>query len=207
MMASSSGGYMAEEPTHRPVNIIGIGSFMVPPFVFKNPIAPTRKRRADVLGSDDDGRHINIPHHLLVAKQNVDDPKEAAPLELRAKNNALDLKLPPISNVNDAFADLLRRILDNKDKTFPDLKQLAKNGGFTINVGTMCSGTEAPIFALKLLQAEFHALTGTELFRFNHQYSVEIEPYKQAYIRRNTDAKVFRDVRDFASPDVLSLDL
>lgn len=116
--------------------------------------------------------------------------------------------LPPINNVEEAFRDILRCALEPKEPhpehPFPDLLSIAEDGGFKINVSTMCSGTDAPIFALKMLANEFFALTGRELFRFRQQFAVEIEPYKQSYIRRNTDAVVFRDVRDFASKDVCS---
>jgi hypothetical protein len=126
-----------------------------------------------------------------------DDSKSNDP-----KGNELDLTLPPIDNVYDAFDHMMNRVMDNKDGVYPDLKQLADDGGFTCNVVTMCSGTEAPIFSLRLIQNAFFHNTGFELFRFKHLFSVEIEPFKQGYIRRNTDAPVFRDVRDFCDPDV-----
>ncbi|KAI4598757.1 hypothetical protein KJ359_002649 [Pestalotiopsis sp. 9143b] len=123
----------------------------------------------------------------------------------QVRGNELKTELPPINNVEEAFRDILRRALDQDVETpFPDLLGIAKFGGFKINVSTMCSGTDAPIFALKMLANEFFAQTGVELFRFHQQFAVEIEPYKQSYIRRNTDAVVFRDVRDFASKDLCS---
>lgn len=132
----------------------------------------------------------------------TDEPREA--VELNFAGNDLNAYLPPIDNVGDAFKDILQRVLDNKEGSFPDLWRIAASGGFTFNVGTMCSGTEAPIFALKLVQTEVFAITGMELFRFNQEHAVEISPSKQAYIRRNTNATVFRDVRPFASRHVLS---
>lgn len=131
------------------------------------------------------------------------EPKEAVAPTLRP--NELYANLPPINNVYDAFRDLLERILHKEE--FSIILDIAVAGGLMMNVATMCSGTEAPIFALKLLQAEFFALTGLELLRTRHLFSVEIEPYKQAYIRRNTDAPVFRDVRDFAVPDLHNIDM
>lgn len=113
------------------------------------------------------------------------------------RSNDLDLTLEPINDAQAAFLDISKVILGNDMKIFPDLKELARAGGFSFNVVTMCSGTEAPIFALKLIQNAFFQIIGCELFRFKHLFSVEIEPFKQEYIRRNTDAPVFRDVRDF----------
>ncbi|KAK9413088.1 hypothetical protein SUNI508_12073 [Seiridium unicorne] len=150
------------------------------------------------------GKKRKVDAPSMPTKDNSEPDEATAP---PSRTNGLDNSLPPIDNVYDAFQDLLKRIIGNDNQVFPDLLELAKNGGFVINVGTMCSGTEAPVFALKLLQDEFYSLTGIELFRMNQEYAVEIEPFKQAYIRRNTDAKVFRDVRDFGSPDVLATDL
>ncbi|KAJ8126512.1 hypothetical protein O1611_g7126 [Lasiodiplodia mahajangana] len=66
----------------------------------------------------------------------------------------------------------------------------------------MCSGTEAPIFALKLIKEISQSLTrGLTFLEFNHLFSVENEPFKQAYISRNApDSTVFRDVMDFTDP-------
>ncbi|KAI4596442.1 hypothetical protein KJ359_005573 [Pestalotiopsis sp. 9143b] len=41
---------------------------------------------------------------------------------------------------------------------FPDLLSIAKDGRSKINVSTMCSGTGAPIFALKMLATALFAL-------------------------------------------------
>ena len=121
-----------------------------------------------------------------------------------ARHNGLNTNLREICNAEDAFRDLMRRALlpEPGQGPLPSLRDIALAGGFRLNVGTMCSGTDAPIFALKMLQNEFYAMTGMELFRYKQQYAVEIDPYKQAYLRRNTDADVFRDVRDFAQSDI-----
>lgn len=115
--------------------------------------------------------------------------------------NGLDLNLPPISDVGAAFKDLVRNACRLTDPGGVTLRDVANAGGFVMRVATMCSGTEAPIFALRLIQEAFCAQEKNELFRLKHIFTVEIEPYKQAYIRRNTDAVVFRDVRDFTHGD------
>jgi hypothetical protein len=170
----------------------------------RKPTPRAKKRKADETLVTQEGMSGFLKANSSMAKESTElsEPDEA---EVSAfVPNGLDTTLVPIDNVYDAFKDLLQVILDNKHNRFPDLLAIAKNGGFTINVGTMCSGTDAPVFALKLLQSEFFSLTGLELFRMNQQYAVEIEPYKQAYIRRNTNAQVFRDVRDFAARDLRS---
>jgi hypothetical protein len=83
-----------------------------------------------------------------------------------------------------------------------ELTTIARNGGLYFRVGTICSGTEAPIFSLKLIKEISQSLTdGRMVIQFNHVFSVENEPFKQAYISRNAlGSTVFRDVVDFAVP-------
>ena len=109
---------------------------------------------------------------------------------------SLRLDLPPISNVHQAFMDTL-----SQHKSAIDV--VADKNGYELRVGTICSGTEAPIFALKLIKDIAKLLTnGRPFIEFNHLFSVENEPFKQAYISRNAPGSiVFRDVVDFADRD------
>lgn len=113
--------------------------------------------------------------------------------------NQLRLDLQPITNVYEAFKDML-------SKRQSDIIAIAKNGGFQLRVGTMCSGTEAPVFALKLIKEISQLLTNGQMFvEFDHLFSVENEPFKQAYISRNAPGSiVFCDVVDLADPDATS---
>jgi hypothetical protein len=62
-------------------------------------------------------------------------------------------------------------------------------------VATVCSGTDAPLTALSLIQEAALKLYGTEFLTYRHLFSCEIEPYKQAFIRRNHDPPIiFRNV-------------
>ncbi|KAI8633814.1 hypothetical protein F5Y19DRAFT_253658 [Xylariaceae sp. FL1651] len=107
----------------------------------------------------------------------------------------LNLDLKPITNAYCAFKDLVSR-REN------ELIAIADNGGMKLRVATICSGTEAPIFALKLIKEMFQKLhSGKVLLEFEHVFSVENEPFKQAYIARNTTGgTIFRDVVDFSDP-------
>ncbi|KAI1270481.1 hypothetical protein F5Y18DRAFT_421974 [Xylariaceae sp. FL1019] len=112
-------------------------------------------------------------------------------------SSILDLSLEPINSPEMAFCDMVKRFLG-------DLKLIADNGGISINVATMCSGTEAPIFALQMLKEAFDEhYPHAPFLHFNHEFSVEIVPFKQAYLERNTarSNKIFRDVRDFKSEE------
>jgi hypothetical protein len=59
-----------------------------------------------------------------------------------------------------------------------------------------CSGTESPLLALNMIAKaikEQHDLT----LSFDHVFSCEIEPFKQAYIERNFSPPIlFRDVTE-----------
>lgn len=107
-------------------------------------------------------------------------------------SNGLDQSLPPVSNVYAAFQDIARRSHD----------LLNDNSRIHLRVATMCSGTDAPIFALKMLEESFDRMQlGRQFLKFSHIFSAEIDPVKQAYIARNTEgAIIFKDVRDFIEP-------
>ncbi|CAJ2502319.1 Uu.00g097130.m01.CDS01 [Anthostomella pinea] len=107
---------------------------------------------------------------------------------------------PKRGNEADAISSPEKRA--KTDSSRAALKAIADKGGVHVRVATMCSGTEAPIFALKMFQDSFAKLhNGKQLISINHVFSVEIEPFKQAYIRRNTTGStVFRDVTDFVNP-------
>lgn len=58
----------------------------------------------------------------------------------------IDEDSPPLSNLNDIYADLVRRGLELGLEEF-----LASLGNGTFVVATMCSGTESPILALQMI--------------------------------------------------------
>lgn len=101
----------------------------------------------------------------------------------------VDRSLPPVSNIEDAFADMAKNALGlGLDEA---LKELQKR---PINVATMCSGTESPLIALQLLSKALER-DGHSPIVVNHHFSAEIEPVKQGFIERNfRPKKLFRDV-------------
>ena len=80
------------------------------------------------------------------------------------------------------------------------LQRVAATGGFHFSIGTLCSGTDAPILALREFQEAAAALGFGGLISFRHAFSAEIEAFKQAFIRRNAapDGPIFRDVLEVA---------
>ncbi|KAI1425705.1 hypothetical protein F5Y12DRAFT_355805 [Xylaria sp. FL1777] len=124
--------------------------------------------------------------------QSPQAPDNIAALE-QSSQHGLKLDLPPITNVHQAFKDML-------SKRRSEIIAVADKKGFELRVGTICSGTEAPIFALKLIKDISQLVTnGRKFIELNHLFSVENEPFKQAYISRNAPGSIiFRDVVDFA---------
>jgi hypothetical protein len=121
-------------------------------------------------------------------------PKTAAPGKAagKAPSLGLDSVKPPMTQVQDMFQDLLRRL---------ELSRLVGDGPVSLNVATLCSGTDAPIFGLQQMQEAGHQLGLGELVSFDHLYSCEIEPYKQGFLRRNMEngTIIFRDVVEMAN--------
>ncbi|THH27510.1 hypothetical protein EUX98_g6678 [Antrodiella citrinella] len=94
---------------------------------------------------------------------------------------------PPINQIPAIFSDLVGRI--------PKLKLVAEHlKGRKMRVATMCSGTESPLLALELIRRSILEHYGISM-EFEHVFSCEIEPFKQAYIERNFKPPLlFRDV-------------
>ncbi|KAJ5657749.1 C-5 cytosine methyltransferase [Penicillium longicatenatum] len=107
-----------------------------------------------------------------------------------ARGRYIAWDLPPMSNLEEIFTDLaqnamrlgLERVLQRLD-------------GRPLRVATVCSGTESPLLALEMIQKGLG--TNGERFQFEHLFSCEIVPFKQAYIERNFGPPLlFRDLRD-----------
>ncbi|KAI0675815.1 hypothetical protein C8Q78DRAFT_1006678 [Trametes maxima] len=101
--------------------------------------------------------------------------------------NVENSDLPPIYQIPAIFSDLVSRI--------PQIKDVAEHlKGRKMRVATMCSGTESPLLALNLIQRSIMEHFGIAL-EYEHVFSCEIEPFKQAYIERNFQPPLlFRDV-------------
>lgn len=105
-----------------------------------------------------------------------------------------------VDNHQEVFTLILRRAIDKCG-----LKSLISTGGSRLKVGTMCSGTDAPIFALRELQEAAMAEGYSQVIDFEHMFSAEIESFKQAFINRNTPPRgdIFRDVTELGHPNNL----
>lgn len=102
----------------------------------------------------------------------------------------LDTGLPPLSAIDDIFRDVTAKALEL------GLKEILEATKRPLRVATICSGTESPLLALEMVQDALKALGAPEL-HVDHLFSVEIVPYKQAYIERNFHPKIiYRDITE-----------
>ncbi|KGO52427.1 Zinc finger, RING-type [Penicillium expansum] len=97
--------------------------------------------------------------------------------------------LPPLHTLTEIFADMASNALK---MGFEHV--LIRLGGRPLRVATMCSGTEAPLLALELIQT---GLAEAQQLRISHAFSCEIVPFKQSYIERNFRPPIlFRDITE-----------
>ena len=145
------------------------------------------------------------PGHKVATRSQVEkivkDTKQAQAKNIKFDHvKAFNGDVEPISEPQDMFDDMVRRA--NKSAAIKGKKgvsQLLEHvGDRPIRVATMCSGTESPVLALKMI-AKAAKNQGLGDLRIEHVFSAEIEPYKQAYISRNfgdQDLILFRDVEE-----------
>lgn len=146
-------------------------------------------------------------------------PEELRGSELDRQSLYFDFSLPPLYRLEDIFKDITERALS----IGPDFEFVLR---FSLNrpfrVATMCSGTESPLFALNMVKKgkyrdikqlpylfELHsdnrplALENIRpglVLNFQHVFSCEILPYKQAYIERNCrPPMLFRDITEMGN--------
>jgi hypothetical protein len=97
-----------------------------------------------------------------------------------------------VRDVSDVYRHLLRVTMRFN---------LVTGSGVHISVATMCSGTDAPIVGLREIQEAFACSGYGAGLSFNHVFSAEIEPFKQAFIRRNArpSGHIFRNIVEMAT--------
>mmetsp|Transcript_13824 Transcript_13824/g.25733 ORF Transcript_13824/g.25733 Transcript_13824/m.25733 type:complete len:2142 (+) Transcript_13824:104-6529(+) len=116
-----------------------------------------------------------------------DDASREAAVGARTSNSANAGKV--FIKPQDMFSDLVRRA-----PRIAEVARLLRKG--PLRVATMCSGTESPILALRMIAHAVKEQCGLEL-PIEHKFSCEIEPFKQAYIERNFQPPLlFRDIRE-----------
>ncbi|KAL2800195.1 hypothetical protein BJX66DRAFT_350936 [Aspergillus keveii] len=109
---------------------------------------------------------------------------------MRARTQ-LALSLPPLYKLSDIYKSLADKAIGlGLDQVLEHL------GERQLRVVTVCSGTEAPLLALEMVEDNLRKHFNKNL-NFKHLFSAEIVPFKQAYIERNFHPPLlFRDVAE-----------
>lgn len=99
----------------------------------------------------------------------------------------------PLYNLREIIADLLERSQSD------GLNHYVQSGRqFFIRVGTLCSGTDAPVHVMDLF-GMLKNEQGSQVFTTINCFGCEIEPFKQGFLMRNSKPQLlFRDAKDFA---------
>ncbi|RDW90589.1 putative SNF2 family helicase [Aspergillus mulundensis] len=113
----------------------------------------------------------------------------------RRPHTQLAHHLPPLHKLSDVFESLTRRAMDLRLGDVLDHLSTRR-----LRVATVCSGTESPLLALEMVKDNLKKYFNRDL-DFDHLFSAEIVPFKQAYIERNFRPRLlFRDVAELQNP-------
>lgn len=101
---------------------------------------------------------LELPNLEMVPEEPKQEPKRKAPPNMQVKTkdawnfkSGVNEKLPPISNIVEIFDDLTGKAMDlGLGKAIQHL------GSRKLKLATMCSGTESPLLALKLVSESKH---------------------------------------------------
>lgn len=103
-----------------------------------------------------------------------------------------NLTAKPLANLREIIQHLLEA--SRKD----GLQDYVEAGQHYIRVGTLCSGTDAPLHVMNLF-GMLKNKDGERVFTAINVFGCEIEPFKQGFLMRNSKPQfLFRDARDFA---------
>lgn len=158
----------------------------------KKPAKPaTKKAGKSVKKIDDESSAEEVQDD---AEPEVSDEDDSPAQFSKTDGKIESSNLPPLHHIPTMFSDLVSRI--------PQIKGVAERvRGRKLRIATMCSGTESPLLALELICQSIQEQYGIPL-EFEHVFSCEIEPFKQAYIERNfRPPLLFRDVCELGDPE------
>jgi len=152
-----------------------------------------KKRMADSFAP------INTPIYNKLSMEEIAKTKEFLdPCGMEATDDIIDQL---IGDQVDKIGNLLLRSLGSVDSDGdPNMESV---GGFgsknnLLKLATACSGTDAPSLALTLIQEqmEIRGLKKEDDRRleFSHEFSCEVDPFKQAYLARNFDSILYPDI-------------
>lgn len=154
----------------------------------------SRKRARTITSESDatsDGSKVTRKSVKKIGKKAKVD---ASPLTTAAEAESdIGVANKPLFNLREIIADLIAAAKPH------GLDHYVKYGKqFFIRVGTLCSGTDAPLHVMNLF-GMLKNNDGDQVFTTINAFACEIEPFKQGFLMRNSKPQLlFRDARDFA---------
>ncbi|KAH0366937.1 hypothetical protein KCU65_g4926, partial [Aureobasidium melanogenum] len=124
-------------------------------------------------------------------------------LNLGMKKN-VNGTLPPLSDITSIFDHMVGKGFQTLQTAHKyTLEDVCKHvGSRPLKVATMCSGTESPLLAWDMISDCIQKRKGGLELKYEHVFSAEIVPFKQAYIERNFRPPViFRDITEITSAE------
>ena len=160
----------------------------------KPPKSTVKKTGKSAKKTDDESSAEAEDDAELEVSEEDDSPAQYSKTDGKIESSSL----PPLHHIPTMFSDLVSHI--------PQIKDVAERvRGRKLRVATMCSGTESPLLALDLICQSIQEQYGVPL-EFEHVFSCEIEPFKQAYIERNFKPPLlFRDVCELGDAEAYVL--
>lgn len=170
--------------------------------------APAKKAKTKARSSDHEMEGDDVEGEEVKAKAKAKKGKgKKAAVAATGKNYVPpeESTLPPLSALAEIFPDMVGRL---EDASKGELKDFVQHiGGRKLRVATMCSGTESPLLALRMITHAMKERWGLD-FEIDHIFSCEIEPFKQAYIERNFRPRLlFRDVCELGGTQAYVYDM
>ncbi|KAG9759526.1 hypothetical protein KCU73_g3347, partial [Aureobasidium melanogenum] len=138
-------------------------------------------------------------------QQSKSRPKKT---KVNMKNLNLGMKkdvnrtLPPLSDITSIFDHMVGKGLQTLQSAHKyNLEDVCKHvGSRPLKVATMCSGTESPLLAWDMISDCIQKREGGLELKYEHVFSAEIVPFKQAYIERNFRPPIiFRDITEITN--------
>lgn len=111
---------------------------------------------------------MNTPSYMRLSLETIQEEKEFLdPCGMEATDEVIDRL---VGDQVDKIGSLLKRSLASFDMG---------SSKFPLQLGTACSGTDAPALALTLVSEQMEHRGLGDLFKFSHEFSCENEPFKQ----------------------------
>jgi len=156
---------------------------------------PEKKKMADSF------QPLSTPLYSRLSLDEIHAQKEFLdPCGMEATDDVIDRL---VGDQVDKLGGLLHRAIQRTVKKTETDKGALGSGKNPLLLGTACSGTDAPALALSIVQEQLELRRDRlnvskdgddKIFEYDHVFSCEVDPFKQAYLARNFDSVLYPDI-------------